>query len=72
MNDEPPDSKLSRAVSSIEVSISGGTTEECAYSPITSSARSVGASSRPTSVGPVRIGEPADSIIAVAHTVKPS
>ena len=72
MKAESPASKPSRAVSSVEVSMSGGAAEEFANRPITDSASSVGPWGRSTSSGPERIWPPADSIMSLTQTVKPS
>ena len=50
----------------------GAAAGELASSPITASASSVGSCGRSTSSGPERIWPPADSIIALTQTVKPS
>ncbi len=60
------------AVSSSEVSMSDGAAGEFASLPITDSASSVGPCGRSTSSGPERIWPPADSIMSLTQTVKPS
>src|SRR5436309_15864354 len=72
MKAEVPDSKPSRAVSSVEVEMLVAAAGELASLPITSSALSVGPCGRATVWGPERIWPPAESISALTHTVKPS
>src|SRR3954453_17225863 len=72
MNAESPDSKPRRAVSSVDVEMFVAAAGEAGSLPITSSASSVGFSGRSTVVGPERMCPPADSIRALAQTVKPS
>src|SRR4051794_21773506 len=69
---EEPDSKPRRAVSSVEVSMFGAATGELAIAPIAESACSVRPLASAILSGPDRIDVPADVIIALVHTTRPS
>src|SRR3954465_10482730 len=69
---ELPDSNPRRAESSLDVSMFGACTGEVAIAPIFDSASSVFFSSSATLSGPDRIDVPAEAIIALTHTTRPS
>jgi hypothetical protein len=70
MKEASPDSNARRAESSSEVDTPGGAA--CTARAIVASASSVSSRSSSISPGPERIDVPADSIIALAHTTRPS
>src|SRR3954447_14399916 len=69
---DEPDSKPRRAVSSVDVSMLGAATGERAIVPIAASAAWVFCGSSAILSGPDRIDVPAEAIIALAHTTRPS
>src|SRR3954453_18273560 len=69
---DDPDSNPSRAVSSVEVSMLGAATGELAIWPIAASAALVLAGSSAILSGADRTDVPAEAIIALAHTTRPS